>query len=364
MTTSRIRLALAFLAGFVCAVPVSAADLADSLKKGTPDIKAISTLAFGPEGIVFLGDPQAGAIFAIDTGDASPPAAKGAMKQIPSINEKIASLLGIESSQLRVNALAVNPVSQNAYLAVTRGSGKEATPVLLRIDRATRKISEVPLKDVKFAKVELANAKKNQRQEAITCLAYLKGTVYVAGLSNEEFASTLRAIPFPFKEADKGAGIRIFHGAHGRFETNSPVRTFAPLDIKGETHLLAAYTCTPLVKIPVSELKPGAQVKGTTVAELGNRNRPLSMVVYQKDGKTYLLMANSSRGVMKVTTEGIDKIEAITKPIKGGGTAGLTYEKVADLKGVEQLAKLDASHALVLVHAKDGALNLDAIALP
>ena len=49
--------------------------------------------------------------------------------------------------------------------------------------------------------------------------------------------------------------------------------------------MLAAYTCTPLVKLPVSELKAGAHVKGTTIAELGNRNRPLDMIVYQKDGK-------------------------------------------------------------------------------
>ena len=363
MRTPTVRLALAVVAGLLGAARVSAADLTEGLKKGAPDIKSISTLAFGPEGIVFVGDPQAGAIFAIDTGDTKPSEAKGGVK-IANVNEKIASLLGIESSQLRLNALAVNPASGNAYLAVTRGSGKDGKPVLLRVERGTNKLGEVSLKDVKYSKVELRNAKKNQRQEAITCLAYLKGTVYVAGLSNEDFASTLRAVSFPFKQADKGAGIKIFHGAHGRFETNSPVRVFTPFDIKGETYLLASYTCTPLVKIPVKELKPGAQVTGTTVAELGNRNRPLSMVVYQKGGKTYLLMANSSRGVMKVTTEGIDKIEGITKPVRGGGTAGLTYEKITDLKGVEHLAKLDDTHALVVMRGSEGGLNLDTVALP
>src|SRR5439155_26701410 len=134
---------------------------------------------------------------------------------------------------------------------------------------------------------------------------------------------TLRSIPFPFKDADKGASVEIYHGAHGKFETQSPVRTFVAYDIDGETNLLAAYTCTPLVKIPVAELKPGAHVKGTTVAELGNRNRPLDMVVFKKDGKDYILMANSSRGVMKITTDNIDKIRGIDQPISG--TAGLTY---------------------------------------
>jgi hypothetical protein len=71
------------------------------------------------------------------------------------------------------------------------------------------------------------------------------------------------------------------------------------------------------VKIPVSELKPGAHVKGTTIAELGNRNRPLDMIVYQKDGKDYLLLANNSRGVMKIPTEGADATESITSRVDG-----------------------------------------------
>ena len=46
--------------------------------------------------------------------------------------------------------------------------------------------------------------------------------------------------------------------------------------------------------------------KGKTIAELGNRNKPLDMISYKKEGKDYLLMANSSRGVMKISTENID----------------------------------------------------------
>ena len=71
-------------------------------------------------------------------------------------------------------------------------------------------VEEVNLKNVKFAKATLPNASTRQRQESITQIGYIKGTVYVAGLSNEEFASKLRAIPFPFKDADKGASIEIY----------------------------------------------------------------------------------------------------------------------------------------------------------
>src|SRR5439155_13155634 len=46
-----------------------AADLTESLKTGTPDSKSVGPLAFGPDGVLFVGDRQAAAIFAIDTGD-------------------------------------------------------------------------------------------------------------------------------------------------------------------------------------------------------------------------------------------------------------------------------------------------------
>jgi len=357
----KTRFALAALLAAALCAGAARADLTDSLKKGTPDLKSIGVLAFAPDGVLFVGDPQGAAIFAIDTADKT--AGTGGAIKVEGLDGKIASLLGIDAKQLLINDLAVNPASGNAYLAVTRGQGADAAPVLLRIDHKG-KLEEVPLKDVKFAKATLPDPSSKDRLQSITGLAYVNGRVFVAGLANEEFSSTLRAIPFPFTTADKGTGVEIFHGSHGKLETNSPVRTFTPYDIKGEAHLLAAYTCTPLVKIPVKDLKPGEKVKGTTIAELGNGNRPLDMIVYQKGGKDYILMANNKRGVMKITTEGIDKVEPITSPVKGSGTAGLTYETIKDLKGVEQLAKLDDTHALLLVKTDSGAYNLETIELP
>lgn len=358
----RLRIVLAVAAATILfAGSLRAEDAAASLKKGTPDIKSAGPLAFGPEGILFVGDPQGAAIFAIDTGDKTP--AKVDQLKVEGIDGKIASTLGIDAKQLQVNDMQVNPASSKLYLSLTRGKGPDAAPVILRVT-PKGEIEEVSLKDVNFAKATLPNATEKQRQEAITHIEYVKGTLYVSGLSNEDFSNNFRAIAFPFKEANNGTGIKIYHGAHGQFETKSPIRTFTAYDINGETNLLAAYTCTPLVKIPVSQLKPGEKIQGTTVAELGNMNRPLSMFVYQKDGKDYILLANSARGVMKITTEGIDKIAGITNPIRGGGKAGLTYETIQDLKGVQKLAKLDKERALVLAKTDDGSMSLTTIALP
>ncbi len=365
----RSRIVVAALAALALAVGgARAASLLDSLKMGTPDLKQAGALAFAPEGILLVGDSMGAAVFAVDTGDRPNSPASGPLT-VEGLGEKLGGLLGLEAKQVRVNDLAVNPLSGNAYLSVTRGQGADSQPVIVRVNRSG-KIEELPLKDVKFAKATLPNPpgpeEKNRsgplRLETITSLAHADGKVFVAGLSNEKFKSKLRAIPFPFTTADTGASIEIYHGAHGRFETESPVRTFVPYKIDNQEYLLAAYTCTPLVKIPVSDLKPGEKVKGTTVAELGNMNRPLDMIVYTKGGKDYILMANSARGVMKVTTENIGKAEGIVAKISG--TAGQTYETIKGLKGVEQLAKLDAEHALILVKESNGALNLETIPLP
>ena len=363
------RLALAAAtAAMLAASTVHAADPSASLKTGTPDIKSAGPLAFGPDGILFVGDTQGAALFAIDTGDRAP--ATPAAINVKGIADKVAARLGTEPQKVMINDMAVNPVSGKVYLSVARGKGPDAAPVILRLT-ADGTLDEVALENVKFARSALPNppnagaATKGQsaRAESITDLAYIDGRVFLAGLSNEEFSSRLISIPFPFSDQADGSAIEIYHGAHGRFETKSPVRTFVATKINDEPYLLAAYTCTPLVKVAVADLKPGAHVKGTTIAELGNRNRPLDMIVYQKDGKDFLLLANNARGVMKIPTEGASTAEKITAPVRSG-TKGLGYETIAALKGVVQLDKLDKSHAVVLIQSDSGALNLETIDLP
>ncbi len=267
-----------------------------------------------------------------------------------------------------INDLAVNPASGKAYLSVSRGRGPGAAPLILRVGR-DGKLEELALDNVRFARTDVPNppsaeaVTKGQRlrNEAITDLSYVDGRVFLAGLSNEEFSSRLLSIPFPFAESADGAAVEIYHGSHGRFETKSPVRTFVTYELKGEPYLMAAYTCTPLVKVPVAQLKSGAHVRGTTIAELGNHNRPLDMVVYQKGGKDYLLMANNSRGMMKIDLTGADSAESITKPVPD--VKGLSYDTIDGMKDVVQLDQLDKNHALVL-RDKAGVLSLETIDLP
>jgi len=333
----------------------SAGRAEDGLKKGTPEPKSVTSMTFGPHGLLFLGDSAGATVFAIDTGDTK--ATGNKELNVEKLEAKIADTLG--GGAVRITDMKVNPASGNVFVSVSRGTGT-GTPALVKVTRDGN-VSAVSLKDIPFASVKLPNpatAGAKGPPATITQMAFVNGKLIVAGLSSEEFASTLRVIPYPFKEADKGTGIQIFHGAHNKLETNAPIRTFVAYKIGKEDNIMAAYTCTPLVKIPVADLKPGAKVKGTTIAELGNGNNPLDMIVYTKGGKDYLLVTNTARGVMKIPTETFATAEPITtKPTVPGG---VKYESIKELTDVVQMDKLNDDNALILL--KNG--DLKTVPLP
>jgi hypothetical protein len=337
-----------------------AAQLTSSLKAGKADLKSAGALAFAPEGVLLVGDSIGAAIFAIDTQDRT--SSTAASVEVKGITDKVAAMLGTTADQILVNDLAVNPISHKIYLSISRGRGPTAVPVIMRMD-TSGKLEEVSLENVKHSKALLPNPAQSERQrpESITDLAFVDNQVIVAGLSSEEFSSNLRSIPFPFETVAKGASVEIWHASHGRFETNSPVRTFVPYKSKQEQLILAAYTCTPLVKFPVNQLKAGSKVQGTTIAEMGSGNRPIDMIVYTRSGKDYLLMSNNSLGVTKMSTDNLDTYEKISTRI--AGKAGVPYETL-DLKGVEQLDKLDNNTAIVLQKSASGSVDIRSISLP
>jgi hypothetical protein len=332
-----------------------------------PALRSAGALAFGPNGILFIGDSIGGAIVAVDTRDNEPAAESGDI-EIRGIDRKVAALLGTDPSQILIHDIKVNPISKNVYLAISRGRGLDAAPVILRMD-ATGKMTEFSLDRSSHTVAMLPNAplsnpkaeRRNPRLETITQLAYADGNVIVAGLSNEEFSSNLRVIPFPFRAVDKGASIEIFHGSHGEYETQAPVRTFIPWTIGKTRYIVAAYTCTPLVLIPVSALKAGAKVTGTTIAELGMGNRPLDMIAYRKDDHDFILMANSYRGVLKLSAENLDRYTPITEQEQ---IAGVSFKRISGLRGVRRLTTLDATRALILADGEEDSLDLRSVPLP
>src|SRR6516225_6097219 len=133
MARNRYQFAvISLLAMTLTGVLARADDPAASLKPGNPDVKSAGPLAFGPDGILFVGDTKGAALFAIDTGDRTANENKHAVA-INDLGGKIAAALGTDSKNVAIKDLAINPLSGNIYLSVARGTGPDALPVLVRI---------------------------------------------------------------------------------------------------------------------------------------------------------------------------------------------------------------------------------------
>jgi hypothetical protein len=353
------------------------------LAVGTPEIKSVGSLAFGPEGILFVADNVGATIFAIDVGDRGA-ASEPRLVDVDQLDTRLAAYLGCSRGDIFIRDMAVNPSSQKVYLSVMRGSGEAAVPVLITV-AADGTLSEVPLENVPFSRtaIEDAPAEDDRRVEVrvvvdsregqeieprpgfrlriardplrtvtVTDLAYVDGVLLVAGASNEEFSSTLRRIPFPFHGDAQANSLEIYHVSHGKYETASPIRSFVPY--AGNTSILATYTCTPIVQFSLGDLRPGTQLKGRTVADLGAGSTPLDLVSYTRDGEEYLLVSNARYPLMKVAGKDIDRQEALTQPKE---PVGVPRESLPQ-QGVSRMANLNGSYVLMLQQDDGGNVYL------
>ncbi|MBC7366114.1 MAG: hypothetical protein H7343_04760 [Undibacterium sp.] len=137
-------------------VPATHAALTDSLKAGKLEFKSMNQLAFGPEGILFVADAKSAAIVALATGDTKPATTTAPVKAL-AVNETISALTGTKAEDIIIEDLAVNPISRQAYLAVTRGRGPHAVSLLVRT-KADGQPELVSLDNMKFARAELTDA--------------------------------------------------------------------------------------------------------------------------------------------------------------------------------------------------------------
>ena len=342
------------------------------LEIGTPGIKSVGPLAFGPEGILFVGDNVKAAIFAIDVDDAEATSEPRPIN-VDKLDTRVAAYLGCSQDDVLIRDLAVHPSSQKVYLSVMRGSGDAAVPVLIKVG-TDGSLSDVPLEEVAFSQTLIEDAaaeddprlvaREKLRTVTVTDLAYADGLLLVAGSSNEEFSSTLRRIPFPFNGDAQSNSLEIFHVSHGRYETAAPIRAFVPY--QSYSSLLATYTCTPVVHFSLSDFKPREQVKGKTVAELGAHNRPLDLVSYERNGEEYLLVCNDRHPLFKIACKDIDQQGPLTQPdqsLDEGPDRPLTPpvgmpRELLPHAGVKRMVNLNSSHVLMMQRDEEGNTHL------
>lgn len=332
------------------------------------ELQSAGVMHFAPDGILFLADSRAGAVYAIDVAEPHRDTSVSLVR-IDDVDAKIAAALGTTRDQIRVHDMVAHPLSQSLYFSLTRGRGAAAVPAVVSVTKVDERVTVLPLESIRHARAALDDVPSPdaktpwgapQRTMSITDLALVDGELYVAGLSNEEFASALRRIPYPFGRAPARTTVEIYHTSHDKWETAAPIESFLPITLGGKPSLLAGYGCAPIVVFSRGDIASKRHLRGKTVSELGGGNRPLDMIRYvNASGKEYVLIANSHRTLTRLDPAELAAAPELTKSVQQAyQPAGVGYLPVASF-GVLQLDNYNRAGIVLLERdADDGGLNV------
>lgn len=329
----------------------------DGMHLGAVQLQSAGVMHFSRDGTLFLADPRGAAVYAIDVADSYRDTSRTGIR-IGDVDGRIAAALGTTRDQIHIVDMVAHPGSQSLYFSLTRGKGNDAVPLLVRVAKADQNVSVLPLESIRNARADIADAPApdaktpwgaTQRTYSVTDLALVDGELYVAGLGNEEFASTLRRMPYPFTGKEATTTVEMFHTSHDRYETAAPIESFVAVDLGGKPSLVAGYGCSPIVTIGRGDLAAGKHVRGKTVAELGGGNRPFDMIRYTNaKGKEYILVANSNRTLTRFDPEQLASAKGLTTAVtQAWQPAGVNYLPVA-VVGVLQLDNYNANNIVML----------------
>src|SRR5215813_13196902 len=220
------------------------------------EIKSISRLAVGPGNVLFVADWKAARVHAITLPEA-PQRPAGTAFNILDLETLLSKQVG--GAKVTVEDMVVRPGTAQVYLAVSYGAAK--TPALFvvtgdqkarRVDFKAVKSTSTPLRDAPTSNYKFWR-ETPERSFTVTDMKWRDGELFIAGLSNQDFASTLRRVHYPFDSKQSVTSVEIYHTGHNLIETRAPIRAMSFATLGGKPYLVAAYTCTPIVTIPLDD---------------------------------------------------------------------------------------------------------------
>ena len=341
-----MRLSIIFV---ICCLGAASASAAE--------IRSISRLAVGPGNVLFVADWKTARVHALSLPEAArkPP---GTAFNIFDLEPLLSKQVG--GARVTVEDMVARPATAQVYIALSYGAARIPALIVVTSDHKARRIDltaakstsialrDAPTTDYKFWR------EMPERSFTVTDMKWHDGELFIAGLSNQEFASTLRRVKYPFDSKQSITSIEIYHTGHNLIETRAPIRAMSFATWGGKPYLVAAYTCTPIVTIPLDDLKDGAHIRGKTIAELGYGNTPADMISYSRteQGKTedFLVLLNFERGASVIPVSQVSAASAgpgINKLVPFGQTTGVAATP-APLAGALRLDNLDEKSFIVV----------------
>ena len=348
-------------------------------------LRSAGVLTFGPNNVLFVGDITGATIHAFALRDKDLTSQTDLISgnfhnfegrdHVLGLDQKLAALLGTTIDRIVINDMAVHQPTEQIFLCVGRGRGADAIPAIVKVNHGQLEILE--LDKIPHSHVSIPNEPDStamlefdpQQVYAITDIKYYNGELFVTGITNQRFASTLHRIPYPFNSSMATCTVEIWHPVHGEFETRAPIIRHVIRELNGEPYMFAVYGCTPLVRFPLSALKDGAHVRGDLIGELGYGANPLDMLAFTSpaDSKDYLLVTIDTRSASQIAVS--DLASAPAQPTGGGidfGPGGLGRTQRALPVKAEHIAILNPKWAILIWrHPKTSyRLDLSTLALP
>jgi hypothetical protein len=338
-------------------------------------LQSATVLEFADADTLFVADSIAGEIHAFDLPESDAAPDEAAPYNLLDLDGLLADALGADVRGFTYHDLAVHPVTRDAFISLTATIDGTAEPAIVSVarDGSVQRLDLAAMTTDTFTLQDSADDGVTFWRDipaasfTVTDLDFTNGELFVSGLSTGEFASTLRRVAYPFTDASSSTGIEIYHAAHGQTETRAPIRAMTIVDLDGVSTVVAAYTCTPLVTIPASDLQDGANISGRTIAELGYGNTPLEVIDFQvmdRQGNAadFVLVINREMDADLISLADLTAAAAapgITEPIPFlGATAGVATTPTP-LSGVLQAADQDDQFLLALRRNMDtGAMDL------
>ncbi len=350
----------------------------ENTQKGSLELSSAGKIAFGPDGLLLISDPRAAVIVAVDTGDTGP--AERLQEPVADIDAVIAKAKEVAPEQVTIVDMAVNPASGKVYFSLNTQPGNK--PSLVSVDAAGN-VSEVELSRAEYVKISLPSTEAGKLRN-VTDLAFADFSIIVAGQSAEEFANKIYQIPIPLTHGQTAEffSAETYHVSHKRWETKAPIQSFIPYESAGKFYVVGAFACTPIAKFPLSDIESGANIKGTSVVELGSGNRPRDMFTYVKDGQEWLvtntqrfkdnLFGPSAFWAARVKMEYLDADEpedtnenAIRRNVNApSGPDAKGIEVIDELFGAVHVSQLDNAEVIVLRETESGTHTLELVTLP
>lgn len=335
MKGNRILKRNLFTIVLLAALAIGASTVQANESESTLDIKFTGALEFSEDGTLFVGDNYNGAIYAFEV-PAEASTAQIVPSSIANIDTKIAELLGVGVGALEINDMVSHPISNDIYISVTRIGNFASQPAIVKVSQ-DQQISLLDLSSLAFQKQELTEFPEGEttfrprgagpgmpplprdlakgeialRTLAIMDMEFYEGELFVAGVAHDNFLSSLRRISYPFDGTQSIANVEMYHITHDQYESRAPIRAMSVQEIDGKAQLVAAYTCSPIVLVPLEDITDGAKISARTIMDYGN-GQPLDMIPFQMGDQPMLFVTNDSRSPQVIPVSGLNGAQVVT----------------------------------------------------